>query len=148
MPRRSILGSLFSAIFLAALLFFVLFFFVPSLSNSFFHVSYQGMRDTKQLKETVESVLVKARVPQIAVDEYLSKLDETKLYNTIQETSIKGNDILYTYLAKAGEGVEFGELRVEELKQTFKKGFEDTSRYTTRQIDSLKRIFSNVLDNN
>ena len=106
------------------------------------------MRDTKQLKETVESVLVKARVPQIAVDEYLSKLDETKLYNTIKETSIKGNDILYTYLAKAGEGVEFGELRVEELKQTFKKGFEDTSRYTTRQIDSLKRIFSNVLDNN
>ena len=142
MGRRSILGSLFSAILLAALLFFVLFFFVPSLANTFFHVSYQSTRDVKQLKETVESVLVRERVPQIAIDEYISKLDETTLYNAIQEASEKGSDALYTYLEKVGDGIEFGELKTEQLQQTFKKGFEDTSRYTVRQINALKRILS------
>jgi len=145
MGRRSILGSLFSSILLAVLLFFVLFFFVPSIANTFFHVSYQSTRDVKQLKETVESVLIRARVPQIAIDEYVSNLDETALYNTIQEASEKGSDALYLYLEKVGEGIDFGELEVEQLQQTFKRGFEDTSRYTVRQIDALKRILSESL---
>ncbi|NCB01916.1 MAG: hypothetical protein EOM67_07085 [Spirochaetia bacterium] len=148
MGKRTILGSLFSAIFLAALLFFVLFFFVPSISDAFFHVSYQGMKDTKQLKESVETVLERARVPKIAIDEYIAKLDDSALYKNIKESASKGNDVLYSYLESVGEGIDFGELKAQELKETLKKGFEDTSKYTLRQVEALKRIFSNSLDVN
>ncbi len=148
MGRRTILGSLFIAILLAALLFFVLYFFVPSLSDAFLNVSYQGKRDVKQLKEAVESVLVSARVPQVDIDAYLAKIDESKLYATVQEASKKGGDVLYSYLAKVGEEVDLDGLKAEELEMTLKKGLEETSKYTTRQIETLKRIFSDVLDTN
>lgn len=148
MGRRTIIGSLLLAIVLAALSFFVLYFFVPSLSNAFFNVSYQGSRDVKQLKETVESVLERAKVPQVDIDEYISKLDESKLYATIQEASEKGSDVLYSYLVKVGDGVELGSLKAEELYQTLKNGFEETGKYTTRQIEMLKRVLSDALDTN
>ncbi len=145
MGKRTILGSLFSAIFLAAVFFFILYFFVPSLSGSFFSVSYQGTRDTKHLKETVETVLERARVPQIAIDEYIAKLDNMELQNVIQESASSGSDVLYTYLEKVGEGIDFGELKAQELKETLQKGFLETSRYTSKQIDALKRILSRSL---
>ena len=70
MRKFSFFGSLMTAVLVAVIAFFVLYFFVPSLSDGFFGFSYQSSRDTKQLQEAVTEILEDARVPKVAIDEY------------------------------------------------------------------------------
>jgi hypothetical protein len=147
MGKRSILGSLFSAIFLAAIVFFVLFFFVPTISQTFFNVSYQGLRDTTQLKNVLSDTLEGARVPQIAIDEYLSRIDESDFYQTVQKKSQEGEEALLSYLAEIGDGIDFGELKADQLKNTFKDGFAQAQKFSSGQLSALKRLLSQSLDN-
>ncbi|MDC7244694.1 MAG: hypothetical protein PQJ47_02115 [Sphaerochaetaceae bacterium] len=147
MGKRTILGSLFVAIFLAAAVFFVLFFFVPTISQTFFNVSYQSLRDSDQLKSILEDTLKNARVPEIAVDEYIDRLEDKDFYRTVQEKSKEGEDALLGYLAEAGEGIDFGDLEVDRLKTTLKEGLSQTQQFTSSQLSALSRLFSETIGN-
>ncbi len=147
MGKRTILGSIFSAIFLAAIIFFVIFFFVPTISQTFFNISYQGMRDSTQLKSLLSETLEEARVPQVTIDEYLSRLDSKDFYQTLKEKSKEGEDALVSYLAELGEGIDFGGLEVDDLKETFQSGLGKTKEFTSAQLGALKRLFSQSLEN-
>jgi len=147
MGKRTILGSLFTAIFLAALTFFVLFFFVPTISQTFFNVSYQGLRDSEQLKNVIEDTLKDARVPEIAVDEYLERLEDQDFYRTVQEKSKEGKDALVEYLAGIGEGIDFGEIGTDDLKSTFQEGLSQTKNFTSAQLSALTRLLSQGFGN-
>ncbi|WP_422481104.1 hypothetical protein [Pleomorphochaeta sp. DL1XJH-081] len=146
MKKFSFFGSLMTAVLVAVIAFFVLYFFVPSLSDSFFGFSYQSSRDTKQLQEAVTDILEDARVPKVAIDEYVAKLDDPQLRQSLSEAAKKGTDAVVGVLEKAGEGIDFGSFETAELGDKLSSGFSRLSSFTSKQWKSLQRIFAGALD--
>lgn len=146
MRKFSFFGSLMTALLIAVIAFFVLYFFVPSLSDEFFGFSYQSNRDTKQLQEAVTDILEDARVPKVAIDEYVAKLDSPEFRRSLQEAADNGKDSVVAFLEKAGEGIDFGSFDSSELGDKLSDGFSRLGSFTSRQWKSLQRIFAGALD--
>lgn len=147
MRKFSFFGSLMTALLVAVIAFFVLYFFVPSLSDGFFGFSYQSSRDTKQLQEAVTEILEDARVPKVAIDEYVAKLDSPEFRQSLHQAASEGKDSVVSFLEKAGEGIDFGSFDTSELGDKLSDGFSRLGSFTSKQWKSLQRIFSGALDN-
>ena len=147
MRKFSFFGSLMTAVLVAVIAFFVLYFFVPSLSDGFFGFSYQSSRDTKQLQEAVTEILEDARVPKVAIDEYVAKLDSPEFRQSLNQAASEGKDSVVSFLEKAGEGIDFGSFDTSELGDKLSDGFSRLGSFTSKQWKSLQRIFSGALDN-
>ena len=147
MRKFSFFGSLMSAVLIAVIAFFVLYFFVPSLSNEFFGFSYRSSRDADQLQEAVTDILSEARVPKVAIDEYMAKFETAEFKRKLTEAAATGKDAVVDVLAKAGEGIDFGTFDTHELKDTLSSGLSRLSEYSSQQWKSLQRIFAGAMDN-
>ncbi len=146
MGKRSILGSSLSAVILAALFYFVIYFFVPSLADPFFGVSYQGKRDVVQLQNSVSDILAKARVPQVEIDQYLSQLDTQEFYAQIKAKTGEGEEAVLNYLQELGADVDFTTIETSDLKGVLQEGFAKSSTFTKNQLRALERLLKGTLD--
>jgi predicted PurR-regulated permease PerM len=140
------LSSLFTAVLIAVLAFFVIYFFIPSVSQQFFGFSWQGSQDTKEMKESVARILEKADVPQSKIDEYLDKWDDAEFQEKFAEATAKGKDSVVEFLSEVGEGIDFSSLKTDDLKNTLAKGFSDLGSFTSKQLKSLQRLFKSAVD--
>lgn len=146
MRKFSFIGSFFTAILVAALAFFALYFFVPSVAEEFFGFSYQSSRDAKELKGAVTDILEDARVPQVAIDEYMAKLDSPDFQRKLSEAARNGKDAVVEFLAGAGEGIDFGSFDASQLGTKLSDGFSRLGSFTSKQWKSLQRLLSGALD--
>lgn len=146
MRKFSFFGSLFTAILVALIVFFVLYFFVPSLSEEFFGFSYQSTQDVKNLRETVTEILEDARVPKVAIDEYTAKLEDPEFQRRLGNAAQSGKESVVGLLAKAGEGIDFGSFDSSELGTKLSNGFATIGSAASKQWKSLQRIFAGALD--
>jgi predicted PurR-regulated permease PerM len=146
MRKFSFFGSLMTAVLFAVIAFFVLYFFVPSISDEFFGFSYRSSRDTERLKDAVTDILEDARVPKVAIDEYVDKLDNPEFRRSLTAAAEKGTDSVIEFLSKAGEGIDFGSFDSSELGKKLSDGFSRLGSFTSKQWDSIQRIFSGALD--
>ena len=147
MRKFSFFGSLITAVLLAALAFFILYFFVPSVSQEFFGFSYQSSKDAKELKEAVTDILEDARVPKVAIDEYLAKMDTPEFQRKLSETAKNGKDAVVDFLASAGEGIDFGSFETSQLGSKLSDGFARLEAFSSKQWKSLQRLLSGALEN-
>ncbi|HLW21633.1 MAG TPA: hypothetical protein VKZ39_00410 [Sphaerochaetaceae bacterium] len=146
MRKFSFFGSLFTAILVAVIAFFVLYFFVPSLSEEFFGFSHQSTQDAKQLRETVTEILEDARVPKVAIDEYVENLDDPDFQRKLRSAAEGGKDSIVNLLERAGEGIDFGSFEASELGTKLSNGFATVGSSASKQWKSLQRIFAGALD--
>ncbi len=146
MGKRTMLGSSIAALMLAALVYFAIYFFVPSLSDPLFGISYQGKRDVEQLQQSVADILEKSRVPQVAIEQYISQFDTHDFYLEISEKSREGQEAVLDLLQDMGEGIDFTSLETSELKGVLAEGFSEASRFTRTQLKALQRLVTGALD--
>jgi hypothetical protein len=146
MRKFSFFGSLMTAILLAVIAFFILYFFVPSLSEEFFGFSYQSTRDAKQLKDAVTEILEDARVPKVAIDEYLARIESPEFQRSLSDAARQGKDSVVDFLSKAGDGIDFGSFDTAELGSRLSEGLSKLGTFSSKQWKSLQRIFAGALD--
>ena len=146
MRKFSFIGSLFTAILIAIIAFFILYFFVPSLSDEFFGFSYRSSREVKQLREAVTEILSDARVPKMAIDEYVARFDAPEFQQKLSEAARNGKDAVVDFLAKAGSDIDFGSFNTAELGSRLSSGFSRLGTYSSQQWRALQRIFAGALD--
>lgn len=146
MGKHSFLGSFGKAIVLAVLVFFVIYFFIPSVSEEFFGFSWQSSRDAKVMKEAVTEVLENERVPQPAIDEYLRRMDDPQFRHNLSMAAQNGKDAVVDFLSGIGEGIDFASFDASELGDTLAGGFADLGAFTSSQIKSLQRLFAGALE--
>ncbi|MDX9938406.1 MAG: hypothetical protein RBT44_00430 [Sphaerochaetaceae bacterium] len=146
MRKFSFIGSFFTAILIAVLAFFILYLFVPSVAEEFFGFSYQSSRDTKELKKAVSDILEEARVPKVAIEEYMAKLDAPDFQRKLSNAAKEGKDAVVDFLASAGEGIDFGSFNASGLGSKLSDGFSRLGSFSSRQLKSLQRILSGALD--
>ncbi len=146
MVKRTVIGSSLSAVILAALLYFIVYFFVPTIADPFFGISYQGKRDVDQLKTSVTDILEKARVPQVEIDQYVAQFDTQDFYQQLHNRSVQGEEAILDYLDSLKTGVDFSSFESSELKTVLADGFAQTSRFTQNQLRALERILKGTLD--
>jgi len=146
MGKRTVIGSSLSAVIFAALLYFIIYFFVPTLADPFFGISYQGTRDVDQLKTSVTDILEKARVPQVEIDQYVAQFDTQEFYQQLHSRSMQGEEALLDYLDSLKSGVDFSSFEGSQLKTVLAEGFSQTSRFTQNQLRALERLLKGTLD--
>ena len=146
MRKFSFFGSLLTAVLLAALAFFVLYFFVPSVSEEFFGFSYQSSKDAKELKGAVTEILEDARVPKVAIDEYLERMDTPEFQAKLSEAAKNGKEAVVDFLTSAGDGIDFGSFDASQLGSKLSDGFSRLGSFTSKQWKSLQRLLSGALD--
>lgn len=146
MGKRTVIGSSLSAVILAALLYFIVYFFVPTIADPFFGISYQGKRDVDQLKTSVTEILEKARVPQVEIDQYVAQFDTQEFYQQLHSRSVQGEEAILEYLDSLKTGVDFSSFESSELKTVLAEGFSQTSRFTQNQLRALERLLKGTLD--
>ncbi len=146
MGKRSMLGSSLSAVIVAAICYFAIYFFVPSLADPFFGISYQGQRDMEKLQESVTDILVKARVPQVEIDQYVAQFDTHEFYAEMKAKASQGEEVVLDYLQELGKDVDFSTIETSDLKGVLEEGFAQTSRFTRNQLKALERLLKGTLD--
>ena len=146
MRKFSFFGSLFTAILIAIIVFFILYFFVPSLSDEFFGFSYRSSREVKQLREAVTEILSDARVPKVSIDAYIARFDAPEFQQRLTEAAANGKDAVVDFLAKTGEGIDFGSFDTTDLGTRLSSGFSRLGTYSSQQWKALQRIFAGALD--
>ncbi|MDD4219242.1 MAG: hypothetical protein WCS59_06080 [Sphaerochaetaceae bacterium] len=139
-------GSLLIAILLAVVVFFVLYFFVPSVSEEFFGLSYQSSKDMEQLKSAVHDILEEARVPKVAIEEFIGKMDSAEFKANLREASDNGKDAVVNLLASVGKGIDFVSFESSQLGRKLTDGFSRLGTFTSKQLKSLQRLLSGALD--
>lgn len=139
-------GSLLIAILLAVVVFFVLYFFVPSVAEEFFGLSYQSSKDIKQLKSAVYDILEEARVPKVAIEEFIGKMDSAEFKANLREASDNGKDAVVNLLASVGKGIDFVSFESSQLGHKLTDGFSRLGTFTSKQLKSLQRLLSGALD--
>ncbi|MBN2860186.1 MAG: hypothetical protein JXK93_08005 [Sphaerochaetaceae bacterium] len=146
MGKRTVIGSSLSAVIFAALLYFIIYFFVPTLADPFFGISYQGKRDVDQLKTSVTEILEKARVPQVEIDQYVAQFDTQEFYQQLHSRSVQGEEAILDYLDSLKSRVDFTSFEDSQLKTVLADGFAQTSRFTQNQLRALERLLKGTLD--
>ncbi|MCK9286349.1 MAG: hypothetical protein PHU24_05015 [Sphaerochaetaceae bacterium] len=148
MRKIGFFGSLLTAIIFAAVLFFVIYFFLPSVSNQFFGFSYRGAQDTKAMKSAVKEILIKADIPQSRIDEYLERWEEPGFQQKFAEATSQGKEAVLDFLASVGEGIDFKGIDVAGFKRKLEEGFSESrlAEFTRQQKAAITRLLSNALE--
>lgn len=146
MRKFSFIGSFFTAVLIAVIAFFILYFFVPSVSEEFLGFSYQSSRDAKELKLAVTEILEDARVPKVAIDEYMARLDAPDFQRKLSEAAKNGKDAVVDFLASAGDGIDFGSFNASQLETKLSDGFSRLGSFTSKQLKSLQRLLAGALE--
>ncbi len=148
MKRAGFLGSLFTAILVAVILFAILFFLVPDVSQQFFGFSWRSSQDAKNMKLVVSDILKDAQVPQVTIDAYLRKWDNIEFQEKLLHAAQQGKDSMVDFLSKAAEGLDIGKIDAHELKNKISSGFSSSAlgKFTSAQIKSLQRVLAGALD--
>jgi len=147
MRKFSLFGSLLKALLLAIIAFFVIYFFVPSVAESFFGFSYRSSQDLKQLKSAVTTILDEAKVPRVAIDDFLAKMDSVEFRDDLRRASATGRDAVVNTLASVGKGIDFVSFESSQLGTKLSHGFSQLGTFTSKQLKSLQRLLSGTLDN-
>ncbi len=148
MKKFGFLGSLFTSIIVAVLVFGVIYFFLPSISQQFFGFSWRGSQDVKTMRVIVTDILEDAKVPQATIDAYLEKWEDLEFQEKLISAAEKGKDSLVGFLSDAGEGLDFGS-NPRELMDKLSTGFSNSAlgKFTSKQLAAMQRLFSNALGN-
>jgi hypothetical protein len=146
MKKFGFLGSLFTAIIIAVLVFGIIYFFLPSISQQFFGFSWRGSQDVKTMRVIVTDILEDAKIPQATIDAYLEKWEDLEFQENLLAAAEKGKDSLVTFLSKAGEGLDFGSTP-KELLDKLSTGFSNSAlgKFTSKQLQAMQRLFSTAL---
>jgi len=149
MRKFGFFGSLLTAVIFAAVVFFALYFFVPSVSMQFFGFSWQGEQDTKAMKSVVQEILEDADLPKSKIEEYMARWVEADFQKKLVEATAKGKDATVDFLTSLGDGIDFQGLDLNGLKSRFEKAFSDSAlaNFSRRQVAAIKRLFSGALEN-
>ncbi|MFA5513479.1 MAG: hypothetical protein WDA17_00990 [Sphaerochaetaceae bacterium] len=145
MKISSLIGSFFSAILIAVVIFFVIFFFFPSSSQNFFDISYQSSKGLKELKEGITTILEQERVPKIAIDQYIDRINEGQHSYILHKAIIEGKELV-SELAEIGKGIDFGSFQNSELGSILQKGLDNLSKTSSKQFKSLQKFFSGAME--
>lgn len=146
MRKFRFFGSLLTAVLLATITFFAIYFFVPSVAEGFFGFSYRSSQDLKQLKSAVTTVLDDAKVPRVAIDEFIAKMDSAEFKEELRQASDKGKDAVVKALASIGSGIDFVSFESSQLGTKLSDGFSRLGTFTSKQLKSLQRLLSDTLD--
>jgi hypothetical protein len=148
MKRSGFFSSLFTAILVAVVLFGILFFLAPDVSQQFFGFSWRSSQDAKNMKLVVADILDDAQVPQETIDTYLRKWDDVEFQEKLLSAAQQGKDSMVEFLSKATDGLDIGKLDAEELKNKISSGFSSSAlgKFTSAQIKSLQRVLAGALD--
>ncbi len=148
MKRSGFLGSLFTAILVAAVLFGILFFFAPDVSQQFFGFSWRSSQDAKNMKLVVTDILKDAQVPQATIDMYVSKWDDVDFQEKLLTAAQQGKESMADFLSKAADGLDIGKIDTQELKNKISSGFSSSAlgKFSSAQMKSLQRVLAGALD--
>lgn len=135
---KSSIGSFFKAILVAVIIFFALYFFVPSFSNQFFGISYQAQQDVKALREIVSLTLDERGVPKEAKERYLEQIDSSIIESEHTRES------LAEALTERAANIELG-IPLTELRTLLGSKLKSLGGFTSRQLSVLKRVISEIL---
>jgi len=146
MKKFGFLGSLFTAIIVAVIVFGIIYFFLPSISQQFFGFSWRGSQDVKTMRVIVTDILEDAKVPQATIDAYPEKWEDLEFQEKLINAAEKGKDSLVTFLADAGEGLDFGS-SPKALMDKLSTGFSNSAlgKFTSKQLAAMQRLFANAL---
>lgn len=146
MRKISAIGSFFSSILVAGVVFFVIYFFMPSASNQFLGLSYQSSRLTKDLTVSVTKILEDERVPKIAIDQYVEQFNSYEFQKELNSAATKGEAALVELMTKFGEGVDFTAFHAAELKSKLAVGFEKVKNNSSIKIKVLQKFIADKMD--
>lgn len=146
MKKISAIGSFFSSILVAGVVFFVIYFFMPSASNQFLGLSYQTSRLTKELTVGVTKILEDERVPKIAIDQYVERFNSYEFQKELNSAAVKGEVALVELMAKFGEGIEFTAFHATELRNKLTVGFGKIKNNSSIKIKVLQKFIADKMD--
>lgn len=146
MKKFGFIGSLFTAIIIAVLIFGIFYFFFPSISQQFFGFSWRGSQDVQTMRVIVTDILEDARIPQATIDTYLQKWEEMEFQEQLLQAAEQGKDSLVAFLSKAGEDLDFGS-NPKELMDKLSTGFSNSAlgKFTSQQFKAIQRLFSTAM---
>jgi hypothetical protein len=146
MRKISAIGSFFSSILVSGVVFFVIYFFMPSAANQFLGLSYQSSRLTKDLTVGVTKILEDELVPKIAIDQYVERFNSYDFQKELNSAASKGEAALVELMAKFGEGIEFTAFHTAELKNKLTVGFEKVKNNSSLKIKVLQKFIADKMD--
>lgn len=146
MRKISAIGSFFSSILVSGVVFFVIYFFMPSAANQFLGLSYQSSRLTKDLTVSVTKILEDELVPKIAIDQYVERFNSYDFQKELNSAASKGEAALVELMAKFGEGIEFTAFYTAELKNKLTVGFEKVKNNSSLKIKVLQKFIADKMD--
>lgn len=142
MQKLGFFKSTLSAIILAILLFFVIYFFVPSLSIRFFGLSWANTQENKALASVVRTLLEDADLPKSKVDRYFEEWEDPYFQEQLLVAKEQGQEAIVTTLVSISAGLE-----VDDFAQRLNRALAQSSRLPRSQRTVLRRLLVDTLEN-
>lgn len=142
MRKLGFFKSTLSAILLAILLFFVVYFFMPSLSLRFFNLSWTNTQENKALASVVRIVLEDADLPKSKIDRYFEEWEDAYFQEQLLAAKGEGQEAIVNTLVSIGEGLEDG-----DFAQRLDRALAQSAKLPRSQRTVLRRLLVDTLEN-
>ncbi|MFA7124481.1 MAG: hypothetical protein WC129_00440 [Sphaerochaetaceae bacterium] len=148
MKKFGFFRALLSALVIATLIFFALYFFAPSVANEAFGTSWQSRQDEKAVQAVIEDILEKANVPQESVEAYVKRLKDPSVQRALSDSVQEGKDAVVNFLADIGEEIDLKAIDAQDFKQRIADTFSSSSiaAFSKRQWSAIQRLFGGIFE--